>query len=221
VSEPEAKPTQKPPRLFVAVWPSDNLRVRLIRIVDELKQGHEGVNWLPPDSWHVTLAFLGRVTGDRQELVAALREVELAPVMATAGPEIQMLGRHVLCVPVRGLEDMAAAVREATAPFAETPETRPFFGHITLARLGGRRHGQRRRGSVGFVRQWLGRPVSGPWLVDELSLTSSNHTPQGSFYYQEWLRCFHPGGWVGRLEERTGLTLPPGVNPPPGYDQTS
>ena len=45
------------------------------------------------------------------------------------------LGRNVVCLPVRGLEALAAAVAEATAGVGDPPDPRPFAGHLTLARL--------------------------------------------------------------------------------------
>jgi 2'-5' RNA ligase len=43
----------------------------------------------------------------------------------------------VLCVPVAGLDDLAAAIAEATVDLGRPPDHRVFRGHITLARMDG------------------------------------------------------------------------------------
>lgn len=101
---------------------------------------------VPAGSWHVTLRFLGEV---------------LDPGPVAAALDAAAAGRHAMpCVVegvgtfpdkgfpphkkarvawagvrAEGIEALAAAVRDATAPFGEPPEDRPFVAHVTLARL--------------------------------------------------------------------------------------
>jgi RNA 2',3'-cyclic 3'-phosphodiesterase len=168
-------------RLFVGVWPPDDVRERLVEVVDGFRDSHEGVRWEPPERWHVTLRFLGNVT-DPDAVVEALDKAPLAPTEAKLGPGIGMLGRQVICVLVAGLDDLAAEVSRATAELGEPPEPRPFKGHLTLARLPGRRRPRRRRTGVGFTKEWLGTPVTGQWQVDEVRLVHSRPGPKGSTY---------------------------------------
>ena len=118
-------------RLFVAVVPPDDV----LEAVAALPRPVEpGVRWTRPDTWHVTLRFLGdRV--DEGAAVAALASLRAAPAVAEVGPQVSRLGRNVVCLPVRGLEALAAAVAEATAGVGDPPDPRPFAGHLTLARL--------------------------------------------------------------------------------------
>jgi 2'-5' RNA ligase len=187
VAEPAAG---KPVRLFVGVWPPDTVRERVAEVVDGLRGSHEGVRWEPPERWHVTLRFLGRVT-EPGAVVEALERATLVPTEVALGPAVGLLGRQVLCVPVAGLDELAAAVQEATAELGEPPDPRPFRGHLTLARLGGRR-GQRRRPAVAAARGWRGTPVAATWRVEAIHLVRSRPGPDGSTYDDVHVRRLVP-----------------------------
>lgn len=115
------------------------------------------VRWTTPDQWHVTLRFLGEVADDRITVVIEAltgvagilsskaksayqrpgEELGSTPT-ARLGPRVGQLGRHTIVVPVAGLQALATAVRDATADIGDPVDSRPFTGHITLARLKGR-----------------------------------------------------------------------------------
>ena len=120
-----------------------------------------GVRWTTPEQWHVTLRFLGSAPFD----LSAVREWPAVRPVAVMRPAAERLGRDVLCLPVDGLDSLAAAVDPA-------PE-RPFRGHLTLAR---RRSGRLPLG-VGLVDP---EPVS--WEVGEVTLVSSRLLPSGAEY---------------------------------------
>ena len=105
-------------------------------------------------------------------------------VDATLGPVTAWFpGRRVLHVPVLGLEALADAAEAALAALsipaepgprrAAGDEHRPFSGHLTLARVRGRRPGPARL---------AGMPVSATWPVDRFSLMGSTLGPGGSRY---------------------------------------
>src|SRR6478609_506592 len=117
-------------RLFVAVWPPPSV---ITHIAELPRVERAGVRWTTADQWHVTLRFLGSVD-DAEPVVDALQSVTaLAAVDAVLGPITRRLGA-VLCVPVGGLESVAAAVVSSTRTIGASPDDRPFRGHITLAR---------------------------------------------------------------------------------------
>lgn len=150
-------------RLFVAAWPPP----AVVREVAALPRPDEsGVRWAQPDQWHVTLRFLGEA--DEAVAAAALDRLAAEPATATVGPAVSRLGRTVLCLPVRGLDALAAAVAEATAGVGEPPDPRPFRGHLTLARLG-------RRGSCRLA----GHRLATSFVVSEVALVSSTAGPRG------------------------------------------
>jgi 2'-5' RNA ligase len=152
-------------RLFVAVWPSPSVALQLAALD---RPPRAGVRWTTEDQWHVTLRFLGQILDeDLQRVKGALSALESVgptrPVTAVAGPALTRLGPSVLCVPVAGLDGLAASVVRATAEFGEPPDERPFRGHITVARAA--RH----------VKLRLSAPVpfEGSWEVEEVTLVAS------------------------------------------------
>lgn len=136
----------------------------------------EGVRWADPSQWHVTLAFLGEVPDTMvPALGAALVDLAVAggpPPRVSLGPAVAVLGRAVLCVPVAGLDDLAAAAR-ARLLGEDRAKTPPFSGHLTLARARGRR---RLPGTL------AGEEIAASWAVRELCLVASVTRPEGARY---------------------------------------
>jgi RNA 2',3'-cyclic 3'-phosphodiesterase len=181
-------------RLFIAVHPPE----RLLDQVDELLRdlgvsaghpsqadhrsgptGHHaryGVRWTTRAQWHVTLRFLGEVDHPAP-VIDALDGADLGsmgPIIASMGPAVERLGTAVLCIPVSGLDRLASAVTRATAELGRPPETRPFRGHLTLARLP-------RRGKVD-TSPWVGQAIASTWPVEQVHLMRSHTHPDGARY---------------------------------------
>jgi 2'-5' RNA ligase len=153
-------------RLFVAVQPS----AEVVAALDALpRPAEDGVRWVRPDQWHVTLRFLG--DADEDEAVATLGTLQAAPATATYGPAVSRLGRAVVCVPVQGLDALAGAVAELTAHLGEPPDPRPFAGHVTLARL-------HHRGSCRLA----GHKVRAEQQVTSIDLVASTLAEKGPSY---------------------------------------
>jgi len=137
-----------------------------------------GMRWSTPAQWHVTLAFLGPVAETAHDaLGAALVEALAAwpgPVEARVGPATERLGGSILCVPVRGLDALAAATRAAIDTVVPTLlDPVPFRGHVTMARA--RRHHT-------IPASLAGIPVAGSWTVRAVSLVRSQLDPAGARY---------------------------------------
>jgi 2'-5' RNA ligase len=156
-------------RLFVAVWPPADVLDAVARVP---RPEVAGVRWTTPDQWHVTLRFLGSVESV-EPVAAALSAISVAPVRAIMGPAVARLSRHVLCVPVAGLDDVASAVVDATAGLGKPPEDRPFKGHLTLARARDRR---------ADLRPLAGPELTGEWDVTDVCLVESRLHPKGARY---------------------------------------
>ena len=120
------------PRLFVAVWPPDDI---VAALADMPRPDIDGLRWTRPERLHVTLRFLGEC--DEALAVAALGSASLAPepVRVTLGPALTRLGRSVVVVPARGVDALAAAVTKATRHLGQPPPKRRFTGHMTVARF--------------------------------------------------------------------------------------
>jgi RNA 2',3'-cyclic 3'-phosphodiesterase len=158
--------TQAANRLFVAVWPSQDIVEVLSRSLPPLDHDARRV---PQQNWHVTLRFLGHAPVD--EVTARLERTILPAATASIGPAVTRLGPDAVVVPVRGLDHLAAAVRQATADLGRPPGPRPFNGHLTLARL---------RGSAAST--VLGMPLAAVFDVREVALVTSTTLPTGAVY---------------------------------------
>jgi 2'-5' RNA ligase len=152
-------------RLFVAVWPP----AAVVQQLRELpRPAHPGTRWTSADQWHVTLRFLGDV--DVGAARAALAELHHPSATAVLGPQPRPLGPGVLVLPVAGLDSLAAAVRAATDGLVGA-ETRPFAGHLTLARA--------RRGACVHVSTWT---FVATWPVVDVTLVQSHLDARGARY---------------------------------------
>lgn len=157
-------------RLFIAVWPSDEVVRTLLTMA---RPEVPGLRWTTEDQWHVTLRFFGSC--DLRDVEPAFAAIAAERATAVMGPAIDSFGSAVLHVPVGGLDSLAEAVLGATADVGEPPEDRPFRGHLTLARAP-------RRGPKVDLSPYVGQPLAGEWPVDELTLVSSKTGPQGATY---------------------------------------
>jgi 2'-5' RNA ligase len=171
-------------RLFVALELPEATRRQAARLLP----AHAALRPAAERSLHVTLAFLGW-----QEEHDVERIGELTGGAVAGRRAIELVPREVRAVPPRGprlfaldLDDASGACGElqaaveaalAGAGFLE-PEKRPFWAHVTLARV---RRGQR----VRSVRS--GRPPS-TFSADQVVLYRSILRREGALY--EPLRAF-------------------------------
>lgn len=154
-----------PLRLFVAVWPPDQVSAALaaLDIAPET-----GVRPVQPQNWHVTLRFLG--SADPGIVHDRLVDADLPRVEAALGPAVERLGRHQLVVPTHGVDGLAARVAEVTRGLGEAAR-RPFRGHLTMART-----------KPDAPSAAIGRPIRQRFVVHEISLVASELTPRGAVY---------------------------------------
>jgi 2'-5' RNA ligase len=148
-------------RLFVALWPPATV-VEALRVLP--RDAHPDVRWTTEDQWHVTLRFLGSVD-DVDGVVAALAAVRHPPVDVAVGPATTRLGEGVVMLPASGVDSLAAAM-----PF---PTDRPFTGHLTVARIRGRRT---------RVNHLSGVPFAASWRATSFALVRSQTRPTGAVY---------------------------------------
>jgi 2'-5' RNA ligase len=154
-------------RLFVAVWPSDDVCTQL----EDLERPKDpGVKWVPADNLHVTLRFLG--DADIDEVSDRLGDVTLPRVTARVGPANDVFAERSLILPVAGVDELAAVVVRATRGLGTERERAHYLGHITLARLA---RGARPNRSVGAR-------FTAEFEVDEVALVASTLTPSGAQY---------------------------------------
>lgn len=161
------------PRLFIAVLPPEPV---LDSIGQLDREDAAGVRWTERRHWHVTLRFFGEA--EIVDAIAALSTLDAAHTEAVLGPKVVMLGRNIVSVPVAGLDDIAHAIRDVTAPVGEPPEPRAFTGHLTLARLNP-------RASCALV----GSPFAARFPVDEVHLVESTVGLHGPTYESVYVKA--------------------------------
>ncbi len=163
--------------------------------IAEGKQGSSGgrLRWTEPESWHITLQFLGNATQEQFEcLCARLGEVRAAPVAVRLGELGSFDRAQVFFADVVVTHELALLQRkvvDATVECGFVAETRPFHPHITLSRAKG-------QGRASGLRKLKGtmpsRPAFSGFTAREFVLYESHLGPEGARY--EVRRCFALGG---------------------------
>jgi 2'-5' RNA ligase len=153
-------------RLFVAVWPPEEVAAQLTALH---RKDQRGVRFVPPENWHVTLRFLGN--SDPDEVIGALDGASLPACRARMGPGVDVMHERALVIPVQGVEQLAAAVTARTARIGQPPGKR-FVGHLTLARV---------KAHVPMPRV-LGALFTAEFDVSDVALIESRLHPEGARY---------------------------------------
>jgi RNA 2',3'-cyclic 3'-phosphodiesterase len=130
-------------RLFVALDFPENVRQNLRESIAPLKSEFAKVKWVRPEGMHVTLKFIGYVDDKKVEsIAAALKDVHSPhPVELTfrgvgffpneRSPRVAWCGVEVSS----NLTELAAEIERALEPLGIEAESRPYFPHLTVARL--------------------------------------------------------------------------------------
>lgn len=135
MSSPE---TSSRRRLFLALWPDEIIRRRLVRERDRAATGHRG-RPVADDNLHVTLVFLGGCDEGQQACVertaAQVRGASFTLTLERMGywprPRVMWLGAEQTPAALTALvEDLTRGLAECGFP----REERPFRPHITLMR---------------------------------------------------------------------------------------
>lgn len=175
--------------LFVALWPSPQVREYLAAAVRAARPTAPGLRWTRPEEWHLTLAFLGEAEGRLPEISAAMgRALDGRPALDLALDGWGTFPRHdgpgpgdgaptgrgtgnrasVVWAGVAGdgLLDLAEALAEAARGAGVHVPSRPFVPHITLARS------RPPRDATDILRV-LGPVSSASWRADRVDLVES------------------------------------------------
>jgi 2'-5' RNA ligase len=181
-----ARPEAKPLRLFVAVDVPDAVKDELHRRMAPYREQLTEPRWTRPESWHVTVKFLGatypRLVKDVQAAVAAAARAaepfESAITVLGAFPSSRRA--RVLWSGLRDEEQRLSSVasdldERLRAHFK--PEVRGLTPHLTVGRL---------RTPINLedvAPEWVGFPVaSAPFTIDRLVLYRSHLSPKGARY---------------------------------------
>lgn len=113
-----------------------------------IKKTIEGMRWSAPESWHITLQFLGHAGPELEALKTQLCEVQSAAFSVRLGGLDFFDRAGALVVEVllsRELASLQQKVIVATARCGFRAENRPYHPHITLARMQNASRSQARR----------------------------------------------------------------------------
>jgi 2'-5' RNA ligase len=185
-----AKQRLKSPRvrLFVALDLPDRFRAGIVAWGDR-ELADPGLRRPAPESLHVTLAFLGyRAEKEVEAIAAAVREsVAPAPWMQLQGPvPVPARGRpRLFALPVvsPGAEALQFGLEEnlVRGRFYE-PEKRPFWPHVTVARVRPEARGSKRPAPVERPPAGLPESLEEAFLGVRLTLYRSELQPSGARY---------------------------------------
>lgn len=175
-------------RAFFAIPPDAGWVESGRRLLARLRPDLPEASWTRPESWHVTLKFLGDVSRDRlAAFAAAIGEAAArlaAPALATAGAAVfpPRGPARVLAVGFEAeggsetLSALALAAERTARELGLAPERRAFRPHVTFARL--------RRPWPGAAIARYRREVGGwafpAWRVRSCVLYESRLAPDGA-----------------------------------------
>jgi 2'-5' RNA ligase len=182
-------------RLFAAAYPSAEAVAHLSQFVGTLHVGRpaepgRSLRVVPPDRWHLTLAFLGDVDDRADDAAAAVAAAAAAwreaggqvPQLAVAGGGRFGRGRFtVLWAGVDGevpsLDDLATRLRQALRRARLPVDRKPFRAHLTLARPGDRLAPGALAADLSALAAYRGPS----WQLTELHLVRSHLGPSPSY----------------------------------------
>lgn len=170
-------------RLFAGIPLAPPVIDELSAISVRLQSSADGLRWSAPDSWHITLQFLGSTGQEQHEcIVARLRELRLPPVPI----QLEAMGffdragiffAGVSLTPE--LLFLQQRVAAATGLCGFISETRPYHPHITLARSKSKGRAQ----GLGELKTRIHRqPSFTRFVAEEFLLYESLTRPSGSQY---------------------------------------
>lgn len=167
-------------RLFVGIPLTAAVIEELSAISMRLQSKADGLRWSAPESWHITLQFLGN-TQQYECIASRLRELHL-PAFSIQLEGLGFFDRAGVFFAVVNLtpelEALQQRVTASTGLCGFIPETRPYHPHITLAR-------SKAKGGRG-LRELKGKihrdPRFSGFVADTFVLYESVPAPGGSRY---------------------------------------
>jgi 2'-5' RNA ligase len=191
-------------RLFVAVDIDPDIRTRIARFMQAMKESAPDVRWVSPESFHITLKFIGEKSADEMhEIKNALGTIVSPPTTVSfrgTGFFPNARDARVFWVGIEAdpnLAALAAKVDTALSALRIPGEEHAFTPHLTLARGGDSRHprggsgrpqsrpGDRPNLRFATVQQKLSSlapPDFGTMTAAEFFLYESKLSPAGAHY---------------------------------------
>lgn len=170
-------------RLFVGIELPEELRRRIVLI----QTGVERAKWVAEENLHLTLRFIGEISGDvAADALEALTTIHAAPFPVTVDGAGHFESRKRVRALWLGIERSDALlglrdrIESALVRAGLEPERRKYKPHITIARIN--------NGSPGMARDWLASNTmfrAVPFTVERFILFSSHLSRDKAIYTPE------------------------------------
>jgi 2'-5' RNA ligase len=175
-------------RLFVALDLPEALRNGIVAW-GRRELGDQALRLMPPESLHITLAFLGclpeKEVGRLTKIVASLTGPAPAITLGDPVAKPTLKRARLIALPVKsaGVVALQAELEEAlVAKELYDPEKRPFWPHVTVARVKYKGQNTKRPGPVFQLTSQISATLRRPQRSDRCSLYRSELKPQGAQY---------------------------------------
>lgn len=181
-------------RLFIALDIDPDIRQRIAAFRDQTRALASDVRWVGPETFHVTLQFLGE-TKKLEEVRQALEEVKCMPIQLAfrgSGFFPSSKAPRVFWVGIEGdenLQTLASEVAKAMLPLGFETDASSFMPHLTLARSGSGRprpvSGERTVPGLQRVRDAIEKipsPDFGTMTAHQFFVYESHLSPAGARY---------------------------------------
>ncbi len=182
-------------RLFVALDIPNEIRSAITQYVEELRRITPDAKWVRPESYHVTLKFIGEWRRDVKDTTTSLQKIQSPPVDVAFrncgffpnphAPRVFWIGIEADA----NLAPLAHKVDEACANLGIENEDREYSPHLTLARSGSgsprpKRHEPMTLGMKRLAERIAGVPAPdfGTMHATEFFLYESKLSPGGAKY---------------------------------------
>src|ERR1035438_10143876 len=164
-------------RLFVGIPLAPEVVHQLSALCARLRSSGDGLRWSTPETWHITLQFLGNTSTEQYSCVAArLQELHLPrfPIQLDSPGFFDRAGVFFSGVRLTpALLALQHGVTRAAEACGFVPESRPYQPHITLARTKGRRQ------ILGELKARVhGHTAFSSFVAHEFLLRSEEHTSE-------------------------------------------
>lgn len=181
-------------RLFIALDIDDSIRRRIATFVEGVRGFAPEVRFVGPESFHVTLKFLGE-TDKLEPIVSALNEIHGQSIALSfrgygffPGPK----NARVFWTGIEAgkeLQELVSQIDKEMTGLGFERERGPYRAHLTLARSGSGRPGKMRGDArnakfagLQYKLEKLPQPEFGTMTAHEIHLYESKLSPRGSQY---------------------------------------
>jgi RNA 2',3'-cyclic 3'-phosphodiesterase len=132
-------------RIFIGIDLDAGVRSRIEAFVESVRHLAPDVRWTSPESWHITLKFIGEQSVEQvaaiTERLRAIERTAFAIHASGLGFFPTAKAARVFWIGVQAdpaLNALAATIDSATAKLGIARDERSYSPHLTLARAGGR-----------------------------------------------------------------------------------